>query len=79
MRDRDYVWPDYLLGFPALLCRAGGSYQPLFIEVEFRRWASAYIAMYAKEHGQFCPECYQKKWFRYGRNPGGTLRLQCQY
>lgn len=46
---------------------------------EFRRWASAYIAQYAKEHGHFCPDCYQKTWIRYGRNPGGTQRLQCQY
>ncbi len=46
---------------------------------EFRRWASAYIAQYAKEHGHFCPDCYQRTWIRYGRNPGGTQRLQCQY
>lgn len=30
---------------------------------EFRRWASAYIAQYAKEHGHFCPDCYQKHGF----------------
>lgn len=75
----DYVWPDYRLGYPALHCRACGSYPPLFNEGEFRRWASAYIAQYAKEHGHFCPDCYQKTWIRYGRNPGGTQRLQCQY
>lgn len=75
----DYVWPDYRTGYPALHCRACGSYPPLFNEVEFRRWASAYIAQYAKEHGHFCPDCYQKTWIRYGRNPGGTQRLQCQY
>lgn len=75
----DYVWPDYRLGYPALHCRACGSYPPLFNEGEFRRWASAYIAQYAKEHGHFCPDCYQKAWIRYGRNPGGTQRLQCQY
>ncbi|UJL39996.1 hypothetical protein JRY29_14340 [Salmonella enterica subsp. enterica serovar Kentucky] len=51
------------LGYPALHCRACGSYPPLFNEVEFRRWASAYIAQYAKEHGHFCPDCYQKHGF----------------
>lgn len=59
----DYVWPDYRLGYPALHCRACGSYPPLFNEGEFRRWASAYIAQYAKEHGHFCPDCYQKHGF----------------
>ncbi|MDG0204190.1 methylenetetrahydrofolate reductase, partial [Salmonella enterica subsp. enterica] len=29
----DYVWPDYRLGYPALHCRACGSYPPLFNEV----------------------------------------------
>ncbi|EDD4123396.1 cytoplasmic protein, partial [Salmonella enterica subsp. enterica serovar Kentucky] len=32
----DYVWPDYRLGYPALHCRACGSYPPLFNEGEFR-------------------------------------------
>ncbi|MGS9059195.1 cytoplasmic protein, partial [Salmonella enterica subsp. enterica serovar Infantis] len=64
---------------PALHCRACGIYPPLFNVGEFRRWASAYIAQYAKEHGHFCPDCYQKKWIRYVRNHGGTQRLHCQY
>lgn len=75
----DYVWPDYRLGYPALHCRACGSYPPLFNAGEFRDWASAYVAQYAKEHGHFCPDCYHKTLIRYGCNPGGTQRLQCRH
>ncbi|MBP1524721.1 hypothetical protein IVY21_20670 [Salmonella enterica subsp. enterica serovar Worthington] len=31
----DYVWPDYRPGYPALHCRACGSYPPLFNEGNF--------------------------------------------
>ncbi|HFL5522585.1 TPA: cytoplasmic protein [Salmonella bongori] len=75
----DYVWPDHRLGYPALHCRACGSYPPLFNEDEFRRWASACLAQYAREYGHFCPQCYQHALIRYGHNPRGTQRLQCQH
>lgn len=74
----DYFWPDYRLGYPALHCKACGSYPPLFNDAEFRCWAATYMAQYAKEHGHFCPNCFQSEVIRYGHNPKGTQRLQCQ-
>lgn len=74
----DYRWPDYRLGYPALHCQACGSYPPLFNDAEFRGWACAYLTQYAREHGHFCPDCYQAEIIRYGHNPAGSQRLQCQ-
>ena len=74
----DYQWPDYRLGYPALHCRACGSYPPLFNDEEFQRWAAACFTGYAREYGHFCPACYQAEVIRYGHNPGGSQRLQCQ-
>ena len=75
----DYIWPDYRLGYPALHCKACGSYPPLFNAAEFARWAAAYLKHAAREHGFFCPCCYQKETIHYGHHPGGSQRLQCQY
>lgn len=75
----DYIWPDYRLGYPALHCRACGSYSPLFSGEEFQRWVSAALSQHAKEHGHFCPRCYQTTIIHYGHNPKGTQRIQCQH
>lgn len=74
----DYSWPDYRLGYPALHCRACGSYPPLFDEQQFNEWLSAYLSDYASEYGHFCPECYRKEIICYGHNPLGTQRVQCR-
>lgn len=74
----DYRWPDYRLGFPALHCRACGSYPPLFDEQQFNEWLSAHLSACASENGHFCPECYNPKTICYGYNPGGTQRVQCR-
>ena len=74
----DYSWPDYRLGFPALHCRACGSYPPLFDEQQFNEWLFAHLRAYASENGHFCPECYRKETICYGHNPGGTQRVQCR-
>lgn len=74
----DYSWPDYRLGFPALHCRACGSYPPLFDEQQFNEWLSAHLSAYAFENGHFCPECYCSKTLCYGHNPRGTQRVQCR-
>lgn len=75
----DYIWPDYRLGYPALHCRACGSYSPLFSGEAFQRWVSAALSQHAKEHGHFCPRCYQTTIIHYGHNPKGTQRIQCQH
>ncbi|WP_312415429.1 cytoplasmic protein [Pseudescherichia sp.] len=75
----DYIWPDYRLGYPALHCRACGSYSPLFNGNAFQRWVSVCLSRYAKEHGHFCPRCYQTAIIHYGHNPKGTQRIQCQH
>lgn len=75
----DYRWPDYRLGYPALHCQACGSYPPLFNDTEFRGWASAYLSGHALKYGHFCPDCYHAEVIRYGHNPGGNQRLQCQH
>ena len=74
----DYSWPDYRLGFPALHCRACGSYPPLFDEQHFNEWLSAHLRAYASENGYFCPECYRQEIICYGYNPQGTQRVQCR-
>lgn len=74
----DYRWPDYRLGYPALHCQACGSYPPLFNDVEFHDWVSVYLTQHAQEHGHYCPDCYHTGIIRYGHNPGGSQRLQCQ-
>ena len=74
----DYSWPDYRLGFPALHCRACGSYPPLFDEQQFNEWLSAHLSVYASENGYFCPECYSLETICYGYNPQGTQRVQCR-
>ena len=74
----DYTWPDYRLGFPALHCRACGSYPPLFDEQQFNEWLSVHSSAYASENGYFCPECYRKEIICYGHNPQGTQRVQCR-
>ncbi|MBF3355586.1 cytoplasmic protein, partial [Leptospira borgpetersenii serovar Hardjo-bovis] len=70
------VWPDYRRGYPALHCRACGSYPPVFHEGAFGRWASAFSAEYAQAHGYFCADCYVKTWIRYGRKRGAKQRLK---
>lgn len=74
----DFSWPDYRLGFPALHCRACGSYPPLFDEQQFNEWLSVHLSAYASENGHFCPECYRKEIICYGHNPQGTQRVQCR-
>ncbi|MBV8044620.1 cytoplasmic protein [Pluralibacter sp.] len=74
----DYSWPDYRLGYPALHCRACGSYPPLFDEQQFSEWLFAHLTAYASERGRFCPECYRKEIICYGHNPQGTQRVQCR-
>ncbi|POP43895.1 cytoplasmic protein [Superficieibacter electus] len=74
----DYSWPEYRLGYAALHCRACGSYPPLFNEEQFRRWLSVYLADFAANSGYFCPRCYQRETIRYGHNPRGSQRVQCQ-
>lgn len=74
----DYSWPEYRLGYAALHCRACGSYPPLFNEEQFRRWLSVYLADFAANSGHFCPRCYQRETIRYGHNPRGSQRVQCQ-
>ncbi len=76
--SEDYSWPDYRLGFPALHCRACGSYPPLFDEQQFNEWLSAHLSACASEYGYFCPECYHPKTICYGYNPGGAQRVQCR-
>lgn len=75
----DYQWPDYRLGYPALHCQACGSYPPLFNKEEFQHWATTYLSRHAQEHGHFCPACFRTGIIRYGHNPGGNQRLQCQH
>lgn len=74
----DYHWPDYRLGYPALHCRACGSYPPLFDEQQFNQWLSAQLTAYAIEKRCFCPQCYCSDTIRYGLNPQGTQRVQCR-
>lgn len=74
----DYSWPDYRLGYPALHCRACGSYPPLFDEQQFCDWLSAHLTAYAFEIGYFCPLCYCRETIFYGHNPKGTQRVQCR-
>ena len=74
----DYSWPDYRLGYPALHCRACGSYPPLFDEQQFNEWLSVHLTAYASERGLFCPVCYGKETIYYGHNPQGTQRIQCR-
>lgn len=74
----DYSWPDYRLGYPALHCRACGSYPPLFDEQQFNEWLSVHLTAYASERGLFCPVCYGKETICYGHNPQGTQRIQCR-
>lgn len=74
----DYRWPDYRLGYPALHCQACGSYPPLFNDGEFRDWLCADLTQHARMSGHFCPDCYQREVIRYGHNPGGSQRVQCQ-
>lgn len=76
--SEDYIWPDYRLGYPALHCRACGSYPPLFDEQQFNQWLSAHLTAYASEKGLFCPECYCQETICYGYNPQGTQRIQCR-
>jgi len=75
----DYIWPDYRLGYPALHCRACGSYPPLFNDQEFQPWVSTCLSQYARDYGHFCPRCYQTNIIHYGHNPSGTQRIQCQH
>lgn len=75
----DYRWPDYRLGYPALHCQACGSYPPLFNDGEFRDWLCADLTQHARMSGHFCPDCYQREVIRYGHNPGGSQRVQCQH
>lgn len=49
----DYSWPDYRLGYPALHCRACGSYPPLFDEQQFRDWLTVHLSTFATEKGHF--------------------------
>lgn len=74
----DYSWPDYRLGYPALHCRACGSYPPLFDEQQFNEWLSAHLSADASERGHFCPVCFHHKIICYGYNPQGTQRIQCR-
>lgn len=74
----DYHWPDYRLGYPALHCRACGSYPPLFDEQQFNDWLSSYLAENAADRGYFCPICFCNKTICYGYNPQGTQRIQCR-
>ncbi|MFV0262755.1 MAG: cytoplasmic protein [Kluyvera sp.] len=74
----DYRWPDYRLGYPALHCRACGSYPPLFDEQQFSKWLSAHLSADAFEKGHFCPVCFHDKSICYGYNPLGTQRIQCR-
>ncbi|EOZ1430074.1 cytoplasmic protein [Enterobacter hormaechei] len=76
--SEDYSWPDYRLGYPALHCRACGSYPPLFNEQQFNEWLFSCLSAYALENGYFCPECYCAKTICYGYNPRGTQRVQCR-
>lgn len=76
--SEDYSWPDYRLGYPALHCRACGSYPPLFEAQQFSEWLSAHLSAYASESGHFCPLCYGKETIYYGYNPKGTQRVQCR-
>ncbi|TKV09241.1 cytoplasmic protein [Citrobacter sp. wls619] len=76
--SEDYSWPNYRLGYPALHCRACGSYPPLFEAQQFNEWLSAHLSTYACESGHFCPVCYDKDIIRYGYNPQGTQRVQCR-
>lgn len=75
----DYHWPDYRLGYPALHCRACGSYPPLFNDAEYQSWLSAYLTDEAHLTGHFCPDCWQQGTIRYGHNPQGTQRVQCRH
>lgn len=75
--SEDYSWPNYRLGYPALHCRACGSYPPLFEAQQFNEWVTVYLSAYASESGHFCPVCYGKKTICYGYNPQRTQRVQC--
>ncbi|HAY1733285.1 TPA: cytoplasmic protein, partial [Escherichia coli] len=70
----DYSWPDYRLGYPALHCRACGSYPPLFDEQQFRDWLTVHLSTFATEKGHFCPVCYGTETICYGHNPQGSQR-----
>ena len=74
----DYSWPDYRLGYPALHCRACGSYPPLFDEQQFRDWLTVHLSTFATEKGHFCPVCYGTDTICYGHNPQGSQRIQCR-
>ncbi|HGT6664535.1 TPA: cytoplasmic protein [Escherichia coli] len=74
----DYSWPDYRLGYPALHCRACGSYPPLFDEQQFRDWLTVHLPTFATEKGHFCPVCYGTETICYGHNPQGSQRIQCR-
>ena len=74
----DYSWPDYRLGYPALHCRACGSYPPLFDEQQFRDWLTVHLSTFATEKGHFCPVCYGTETICYGHNPQGSQRIQCR-
>ena len=76
--SKDYSWPAYRLGYPALHCRACGSYPPLFDEQQFRDWVSVHLSTFATEKGHFCPVCYGTKTICYGHNPQGSQRIQCR-
>ncbi|HFT1207867.1 TPA: cytoplasmic protein [Escherichia coli] len=74
----DYSWPDYRLGYPALHCRACGSYPPLFDEQQFRDWLTVHLSTFATEKGHFFPVCYGTETICYGHNPQGSQRIQCR-
>lgn len=76
--SKDYSWPDYRLGYPALHCRACGSYPPLFDEQQFRDWLTVHLSTWASEKGHFCPVCYGTDTICYGHNPQGSQRIQCR-
>lgn len=76
--SKDYSWPDYRLGYPALHCRACGSYPPLFDEQQFRDWLTVHLSTFATEKGHFCPVCYGTDTICYGHNPQGSQRIQCR-
>lgn len=75
----DYVWPDYRPGYPALHCRACGSYPPLFNEGGISPLGVCLYRAICQRAWSLLPRLLSKTWILYGRNPGGTQRLQCQY
>ena len=75
--SRDYQFPTYHLGYPALYCEACGSNNPLFNNDDINRLFHAKLENYHQAVTKRCPHCYSREKRRYGKTVKGTVRWQC--